>query len=383
MKCLLLIVSRSLFSCLSFVVWMLFIGMSSPVSAAVVPQNLKSVSDKATATYVNATISEDTNWRGNILVKGFVVVASQATLRIEPGTVIRFEALTGSRQLPRLVVMGRIQSVGTVDRPILFAPNFLVSNKGDWGGVLLLTSEKRNQFDQCRIEGAETGLEGRFSTVTAKTVTIVNSTTGCLLRDCIANLTSINISTCDVGSEVFDSEVELRDSRFAANRQGISLLRSSVVMSSVMVTGSTLQAFVSDDCRLKISSCEFSDNGGGVQIKGGEGQVFLSSFVRNHDTALHLVSTRLKISRCQISNNMRDGLRLDDDFATIWGNAISNNGGYNLVNGGQGTVSAPQNWWGSSDEALIVAKLSVDVGPQRSGVANVFPWLLEKPAIFP
>jgi hypothetical protein len=140
---------------------------------------------------------------------------------------------------------------------------------------------------------------------------------------------------------------------------------------------------VIEDCRIKFNSCEISDNVGGAQIKGGEGQIFLSRFVRNRDTALHLATTRVKISRCQISNNVQDGLRLDDDSATVWGNNISNNGGYNLVYAGSGSVNAMQNWWGSNDESSILAKLSASASSLRSDVVNVFPWLSEKPVIFP
>jgi hypothetical protein len=352
--------------------------MAQPLSAASKP-----VTEPLTVAYENITLTEDTNWRGTILVKGSVVIAPQTTLRIEPGTVIRFAAVKGSRQLPRLVVMGRIQSVGSADRPILFVPNNASSGKNDWGGVLLLSSEKRNQFEHCRIEGAETALEGRFSTVSAKALTIVRSTNGCVLRDSIVNLISSNINSCDTGIESHDSEVELRDVTLAANRRGLLLSRSSVVMTSVTVTGSSQQAAMIEDCRLRLSSCELSYNAVGARISGGEGQIFLSRFVHNRETALHVAAARLKISRCQISDNVRDGLSLEDNRATVWGNAISDNGGYNLVYSGRDAVHATQNWWGTSDESSITAKLSATSASQRSAAVNVFPWLFEKPAIFP
>jgi hypothetical protein len=169
----------------------------------------------------------------------------------------------------------------------------------------------------------------------------------------------------------------------AGNKRGLLLYRSSVVMSSVAVTGSSQQAILSEECRLKLNSCEISDNAHGAQISGGEGQIFLSRFVRNRETALHLSAARLKISRCLISHNMRDGLKLDDDLATIWGSAISHNGGYNLVYSGQDSVSAPMNWWGSSDEAAITAKLSAIAAAKRTAAVNIYPWLSEKPAILP
>jgi hypothetical protein len=212
---------------------------------------------------------------------------------------------------------------------------------------------------------------------------ISRSQIGCLLRDSSATLIAPNISSCDTGVEVHDSEVELRDARIAANRRGIAMFRSSVVMSSVIVTGSSQQAILSEDCRIKFNSCEISDNAVGARISGGEGQIYLSRFVRNRNTALHLVAARVKISRNQISNNMRDGLKLEDDRATVWGNSITFNGGYNLVYSGQDMVNAVQNWWGTDDDASITAKISVTAGAQRSMVVNVFPWLPEKPAIFP
>jgi len=350
--------------------------------ASSVQQNRKAVAEQVTATYVNSTLTEDTNWRGTIVVKGWLVVAAQTTLRIEPGTVIRFIAAKGSAQLPRLIVMGRIQSIGTVDRPILFTAGQANPGRGEWGGVLLLSSEKRNQFEYSRIEAADTALEGRFSTVAIKSLSVSNSRTGCLLRDCNATMVSPKFSVCDTGLEIHDSEVELRDLTLAANRRGMLLNRSSVVVSSALITGSTLQAFMAEDCRLKVSSCEVSDNAGGVRIKGGEGQIFLSRFLRNRDTALHLSASRMKISRSQISDNLRDGLRLEDDRAMVWGNSISNNGGFNLVYSGTEALTAPQNWWGNSVESFILAKISA-VNPQRSGVLSIYPWLTEKPVIFP
>jgi hypothetical protein len=371
------------FSRLSSVLVLLLLCMAQPLSASRIPHNRKPAVDQVTATYDTATLTEDTSWSGVILIKGGVMVAPQTTLRIEPGTIIRFMPAKGSRQLSRLVIMGRIQSIGTADRPILFAPNQAISNKGDWGGLLLLSSEKRNQIEHCRIEGAETGLEGRFSTLTAKALSITRSTTGCLLRDCTATLTSPSINACDTGFEAHDSELELRDAVIAANRLGLNLFHSSVVMTSAAVTGSTRLAMVTENCRLKLTSCEISDNAVGVRISGGEGQIVLSRFVRNRDTALQLDAARLKVNRCQIAENERDGLKLADDRSSVWGNAIFGNKGYNLAYTGRERVNVTQNWWGSSDEAIILSKLSASVSVLRSGMVTAYPWLTETPALFP
>jgi hypothetical protein len=312
------------------------------------------------------------------------VVAPQTTLRIEPGTEIRFRAAKGGSQRPGLVVMGRIQAIGSTEQPILFASSAATPVKtGAWGGILLLSSEKRNQLEHCRIESAETALEGRFSNITLKSVAISASITGVLLRDSTAGVSQSSVSGCETGIEAHDSELELRDTSLAQNRRGAALFRTAATMASVTVSGNSLHGILAEEGRIKLTSCEVSGNGVGAHIKGSEGQLFMCRFVRNSDTALHLAAARLKINRCRISENLRDGLKLEDGRATIWGNAFSGNGGYNLVNAGSEGISAPLNWWGAGEEASVKSKLSDITRDGRSGVVNVFPWLLEKPALLP
>ena len=360
--------------------WMLQISPAAMAAAA----PLQPVVPQTPLAYENTTITEDVSWRGSVVVKGALVVAPQATLRIEPGSEIRFMTTKGSRQVPRLVVMGRIQAVGTLDHPILFSSNSTTSpNNGAWGGILLLSSEKRNQLEHCRIESAETALEGRFSSITLKSVAISASITGVLLRDSTAGVSQSSVSGCETGIEAHDSELELRDSTLAQNRRGAALFRTAATMSSVTVSGNSLHGILAEEGRIKLTSCEVSGNGVGAQIKGGEGQLFMCRFVRNSETALHLAAARMKVNRCRITENLRDGLKLEDGRATIWGNTFGGNGGYNLVNAGSEIISAPLNWWGAGDEASVKSKLSDITRDGRSGVVNVFPWLLEKPALLP
>ena len=355
-----------------------------PLSAAAPPQSRSSAVNQITAAYENTTITEDVSWSGTVVVKGALVVAPQATLRIEPGAEIRFSPSKGSRQLPRLVVMGRILAAGSLDRPILFsAVSVRPTKRGDWGGILLLSSEKRNQLEHCRIEGAETGLAVRFSTFSAKALSVSSATAGIVLHDSTATVTSSLVSGCQTGFEAHDSEVELRETSVAQNRKGLALFRSSVVLSSVTMTGNRQFGILSEECRLKLTSCEVSGSAVGARISGGEGQVLLSRFIGNLETALHLSAARLKISRCQISDNLRDGVKLEDGRATLWGNQFSGNGGYNLVVAGHESITAVQNWWGASDETSILLKIYNAGRDGRFGETHIFPWLAKKPSQLP
>ncbi len=335
------------------------------------------------SSYENITITEDVTWRGTVLVRGSLVVAPQATLRIEPGTVVRFMRSAIMRQTPRLVIMGRLQCSGTADKPVLLAPNVVEADKGDWGGVLFLSSEKRNQLDNCRIEGADTALEARFSTLASKGVGISRSTTGVMLRDSTANLSSLAISACETGLESHDSELDLRDATLTDNGRGIAANRSTLVMASVNVRGSGQEGVLAHDCRVRFSSCELAGNGVGALLKGGEGHLLMSRFVRNRDAGLHLAGARIRVQRCLFADNTGDGMRVDDGRGVVWASAFSGNGGYNLATTGQEDVSAVQNWWGGTNEAAILAKLSGNPRGTRSGTIAIAPWLAEKPAALP
>jgi len=353
-------------------------------SAAVDTQSGRSSIAQLPLVYENATITEDVSWHGAIVIKGSLVVSPQATLRIEPGTEVRFMPSKGMRQLPRLVVMGRIQGAGTLDHPILFSSISSGSPKqGSWGGILLLSSEKRNQLEHCRIEGADTALEGSFSHITLKSLAITSSKAGIMLRDSIAALAMSSVSGCETGIEAHDSELELRETTIAQNSKGAVLSGCALVMSSVTISGNTQYGLLTDACRIKLTSCEIIGNGVGAHIKGGEGQLFLCRFMRNSATALHLSMARIKVNRCQIIENLHDGLLLEDGRVMIWGNSFSGNGGYNLVNGGPDNINAPLNWWGAADETSVRSKLFDASTNGRIGVMNVFPWLLEKPALLP
>jgi hypothetical protein len=318
-----------------------------------------------------------------VLIRGSVVVAPQVTLRIEPGTNVRFmKGATALRQ-PRLVVMGRIQSAGTAERPVLFASDAAVAVKGDWGGILLLSTEKNNQFDHTVIEGAVTGIETHFSNFTARSLRIALSTTGLLLHDSVATVETGNFTVSDTGIEVQDSEFELRDSSVGNNRTGMVLYRSSLVMATTGVTDNEQQGVQAEECRLRLSSCDISGNGAGAQVKGGEGQIFMTRFLRNADTALSLIAARVKVSRSLIADNARIGLRVEDGRPTVWGCAFSNNRSYNLYNAGQETVSAVQNWWDTAEENDISAKIFDSSRESAPPLVQLFPWLNERPTVLP
>jgi hypothetical protein len=86
---------------------------------------------------VSGDITANTTWTNNniyMLTGGFVYVTNNATLTIEPGTIIKGNAST-------LVITrgAKLIADGTQTQPIVFTSYQTVGNRapGDWGGIIL------------------------------------------------------------------------------------------------------------------------------------------------------------------------------------------------------------------------------------------------------
>jgi hypothetical protein len=89
---------------------------------------------------VSGDISSNTTWSADkiYLLKGFVYVTNNATLTIQPGTIIKGDKISkGSLIITR---GAKISAIGTATNPIVFTSNFPVGSRsqGDWGGIIIL-----------------------------------------------------------------------------------------------------------------------------------------------------------------------------------------------------------------------------------------------------
>ncbi len=99
----------------------------------------------ATTTTVSTDVTTNTTWSGVILLQNKVYVKNNATLTIQPGTIIRGDKLT---QGTLIVTRGaKLNAIGTAAQPIVFTSNESVGNRneGDWGGLVILGLAKNNQ----------------------------------------------------------------------------------------------------------------------------------------------------------------------------------------------------------------------------------------------
>jgi len=99
----------------------------------------------ATITTASADITTNTTWSGVVLLQNKIYVKNNATLTIQPGTIIRGDKLT---QATLIITRGaKINAAGTAANPIIFTSNEAIGNRneGDWGGLVILGLAKNNQ----------------------------------------------------------------------------------------------------------------------------------------------------------------------------------------------------------------------------------------------
>ena len=347
------------------------------------PKPARTLIEKAATVLVNKTVAEDMVLRGTVLIKGALVIAPQATLRIDPGTRIWFTSAPGSSELSRLVVQGRIVANGTLQQPILLAPALNQPLAGDWGGVVLLNSEKKNSFDYCRIEGAQTGIEAHFSRFTGRGVMVSKSRTGIALYDSEAGLQGSIISRCDRGGRLADSELDLRDSTLQENRQGLEAQRSSFTLSSVKVLNNSQEGVAADQCRFRLTSSQFVENRSGLKLTGGDGQLFLCRFSQNRESGAELVGVRVRINSSSFIQNSGVGILLENARGSVVGSVFSDNKAGNLHNRGSEPFAALLNWWGSADEKQIMAGILDPERKNDAALVQFAPFLKERPVTAP
>ena len=99
----------------------------------------------STTTTVSADITTNTTWSGVVLLENKVYVKNNATLTIQPGTIIRGDITTKGTLI--ITRGAKLNAIGTVSSPIVFTSNFGPGARaeGDWGGVVILGLGRNNQ----------------------------------------------------------------------------------------------------------------------------------------------------------------------------------------------------------------------------------------------
>lgn len=113
-------------------------------------------------------LQTDTLWSGDILIQGVVVVGRKATLKIAPGTNIRFKKIDRNHDGigdSEIRVLGRLLAIGTETSRIRFQSAEKQPAAKDWSYILVFTSGKKSEMRFCDFSHAFSGMQVHFSTV--------------------------------------------------------------------------------------------------------------------------------------------------------------------------------------------------------------------------
>jgi hypothetical protein len=334
--------------------------------------------------YQDAVLTEDVTWRGEVRVAGVVTIAPQATLTVEQGTVVRFGGegeMAGHDAF--LLVCGRVVALGTREKPILFSSRFAQPMAGDWQGIAMLGSEKKNLLENCRVEGAETGLDTSYSTVTLKDVHFSRCGTGASWRDSVVSAAGGGANGCITGLHLMDSEVDMSAAVISGNRQGVVADRSSLYLSGGSVSRNDLDALKAADSRIRIAGGSFTANGTGLTLVSSQGTVTGARIAGNAGHGIMLANSRVKVHGNEIAGNGGAGIIVEDGRGSAWGNSIVANGEYDLVNKGTEEFRAMGNWWGAADLSVIGKRIYDRKVESGRGRVFYLPALAAKPAAIP
>ncbi|WP_316844212.1 hypothetical protein [Pedobacter psychrodurus] len=104
---------------------------------------------------VSGDITAGTTWSADkiYLLKGNVFVTNNATLTIQPGTIIKGDKATKGALI--ITRGAKINATGTADKPIVFTSSVAAGarKEGDWGGVIVLGKAVNNVGTSVAIEG--------------------------------------------------------------------------------------------------------------------------------------------------------------------------------------------------------------------------------------
>ncbi len=110
-------------------------------------------------------LRSDETWRGEVRIRGSVVVPRDVTLTIEPGTTVRFEKIDADGDGigdSELYVEGKLLAEGAPGRPIVFTSAEKNPSPKDWK-YLFVNLSRKTVLSRCVSEYAFSGVQIHFS----------------------------------------------------------------------------------------------------------------------------------------------------------------------------------------------------------------------------
>ncbi len=283
----------------------------------------------AQATNVCGTISTNTTWsfiNSPYNLSCDVVIIGGATLTIDPGVVVNFGPNTRLK-----AQTGTIMAIGTAGSHVTFTST---SDPTGFGIEIMNGSSGDATFDYCDFSNLNTAI-----------------TYGCCNNSVVPGpVRNSTFTGCVFGMSAYHGALhrQVVNCTFVSNVYGTNFVAYADFTNCVFQNSGVTGADVGGQCNF--TQCAFLNNPTGVSAQTGQQTNLDQCGMVNNGVGVRGCDL---IRRCSIYNNVK-GIVING-VPTIECSDIYANTTYNAEMISSTTVSAPNNWWGSTTAATIDA----------------------------
>ncbi|RLC71317.1 MAG: hypothetical protein DRJ03_30330 [Chloroflexi bacterium] len=295
--------------------------------------------------YVSGVISSDTTWTANKTYRatGNILVSPGVTLTIEPGTVAKFESGKA------LVIRGTLIADGTPDQQILFTSASTLPSPGDWGGSYL-SSPTGGIIFTSESEPAHFDPDGNYQSGSIIRYSTIEYSQGGIQAESAApfinhNLMQRNYDTA-FGCGACSSQLIISQNRILNNNAAYALN---------LVNG---QAEVRQNL--------IAHNAGAVRVVERH-KLISNTITHNEGTWCHSSYGAICVEGSGDPPEIRGN--------NIYGNPSPYDISMGTGAGATGDVTASGNYWGTTDQAAIQARIYDFNQDMNAGLFTFTPFL--------